>query len=320
MDVSRSPKKFVIGRVGFRTYLFPATTDPMSIARRHRTLSLAALAFATAAGSSCTHSVVPHTWKGTTSTEPSARLDSEEQTHIVPDERLSFRLTALGLDAGELVMVAGRPGTADGHREEIIRSRAITTGLFALLKTVVDDVTTRIDLDTGKPLYHRTDTHVGDSDTEGVEVAFAPGQFEIAQWKDGDRKVETQTIPEGDSAFDLTSALMALRAWQAKPGDRASLYVLRSTMFWQTNVEFHGADSVKTKLGRFAAIRIDGVTRRIHRDGTFDDGKDARYFSMWFSDDQYRLPLLVAAKTDYGDIRMELTEYEASGHTVASRD
>lgn len=293
----------------------------MSIARRHRTLSLAALACATALGPSCTRSVVPPTWKGTTSTAPSARLDSEEQTHVIPDERLSFRLTALGFDAGELVMVAGRPGTADGHREVIIRSRAITTGLFALLKTVIDDVTTRIDLDTGKPLYHRTDTTVeGSDDTEGVEISFAPGQFELAQWKDGDRKVETQTIPEGDSAFDLTSALMALRAWQAKPGARASLYVLRSDMFWQTNVEYAGNDSVKTKLGRFAAIRVDGVTRRIHRDGTFDDSKEPRYFSMWFSDDQYRLPLLVAAKTDYGDVRMELTEYDGGGHTVASRE
>ncbi len=290
------------------------------LAPRHRTLSLAALACTAALTLSCARSVVPRTWKGTTSTAPSAQLASDEQTHVVANERLLFHLTALGFDAGELVMVAGRPGQVDGRREVIFRSRATTTGLFALLQTVVDDVTTRIDLETGKPLYHRTDTQVGDSDTEGVEVTFAPGQFELAQWKDGDRKVETQTIPDGDSAFDLTSALMALRAWQAKPGARASLYVLRSTMFWQTNIEYHGADSVKTKLGRFAAIRIDGVTRRIHRDGTLDEAKEPRYFSMWFSDDQYRLPLLVAAKTDYGDVRMELVEYDGSGHTIASRD
>jgi hypothetical protein len=259
---------------------------------------------------------VPRTWQGTTSMEPTAGLP-EQTTLVVPEERLTFAISALGFAAGELVMAAGKPGEVDGKRVVYFRSRSVSKGVVALLKTVVDDVTTYIDLDSGTTIYHRTDTKKGAKDTEAVEIHFAPGQFEVAEWDNGDKKVETQVLPEGARGYDMTTALMAMRGWDADKGDRASMFVLRSSLFWQVHLEFAGQDSIRTKLGRFAAVRIDGVSQRYHRDGTREEEKEPRYFSIWLTDDDQRLPLLIAAKTDYGDVRMELIEYVGAGREVA---
>jgi hypothetical protein len=52
------------------------------------------------------------------------------------------------------------------------------------------------------------------------------------------------------------------------------------------------------------------------RDGTIDPTSDTRRFSIWLTDDADRVPVKLLAKTDYGDIVMELLAYrpgEATG-------
>lgn len=283
------------------------------------TLLATGLALAAMVPAACTrNSAVPRTWQGTTSSEPSADLPPGSLL-VIPNERFTFKMSMLGFDAGELVMAAGEPGEVEGHDIVFFRSRAVSTGIVGLLKTVTDEVTTWIDVDTGKPTYHRTDTTIGSKDTEGVEIRFAAKQFDVLEWENGKKQRKTQVLPTEVPAYDLTSAMMSLRGWKGAKGDRATLHVLRSTLFWQTHVEYAGPDSVKTKLGRFAAVRVDGVSRRIQRNGELEPDKEARYFSMWFTDDDLRLPILIAAKTDYGDIRMELVEYAGAGREVAAR-
>ena len=36
-----------------------------------------------------------------------------------------------------------------------------------------------------------------------------------------------------------------------------------------------------------------------------------RHYSIWVSDDADRVPLLLVAKTDYGDVKMEIIDYAA---------
>ena len=54
------------------------------------------------------------------------------------------------------------------------------------------------------------------------------------------------------------------------------------------------------------------------RDGSLDKGTEARHFSMWISDDADRVPLLLVAESDYGDMKLELVDYVAgSGPNLA---
>jgi hypothetical protein len=70
-------------------------------------------------------------------------------------------------------------------------------------------------------------------------------------------------------------------------------------------------ESVVTELGQFAAVRFDGVSRRILRDGRWEPDGDIRNFALWVTDDADRVPVLMVARTDFGDIRMEIVDYGA---------
>lgn len=262
----------------------------------------------------CKASAVPRTFDNQVTATPAAPMPVRGSA-VIPGERFSYRISMLGFDAGAIDIAAGQPGDVDGRKVIFLRSRAQSRGVVAFLKTVTDDVTTWVDVDTGHPLYHHTVSKVGDSEEE-VEIRYAPGQFDVAETIEGKQVVETQVIPDGGSAYDLMTSLMAIRGWRAEPGDRATMHVLRSTLFWRTYAQYHGPDSLKIAIGRFPAVRVDGMSRRIRRSGEFEDGKEARHFSVWMSDDARRVPLLIAAKTDFGDVRMELVEYQSPDGTL----
>jgi pyruvate/2-oxoglutarate dehydrogenase complex dihydrolipoamide dehydrogenase (E3) component len=52
-------------------------------------------------------------------------------------------------------------------------------------------------------------------------------------------------------------------------------------------------------------------TYKIDRDGSKFKDTDERDFSLWISDDAGRVPLQINARTDYGDVKMEIVEYTA---------
>ena len=64
-----------------------------------------------------------------------------------------------------------------------------------------------------------------------------------------------------------------------------------------------------TELGDFPVVRLDGHTYKLGRDDQRYPGSDERDFSIWISADDGRVPLKVTAKTDYGDIEMNIVDY-----------
>ena len=62
--------------------------------------------------------------------------------------------------------------------------------------------------------------------------------------------------------------------------------------------------------GNVAVVRYDGEGVRILRNGEIDPESDRRRFSIWISDDADRVPIRLVGKTDYGDVIMDLVQYE----------
>jgi hypothetical protein len=58
------------------------------------------------------------------------------------------------------------------------------------------------------------------------------------------------------------------------------------------------------------ALRFDGHTYKLGRDGKPLAGTAARDFSLWISDDDGRVPLQIVARTDYGPIKMTIVDYQ----------
>ena len=65
---------------------------------------------------------------------------------------MAFEVRLGGVLAGEAQLAVGEIGEFDGHRAVVVKSRAATAGAAALIKHIVDEATTVIDVDTGRPL------------------------------------------------------------------------------------------------------------------------------------------------------------------------
>ena len=116
--------------------------------------------------------------------------------------------------------------------------------------------------------------------------------------------------------WDYNSFLVALRAGKAPVGTKVTVEVLRSRYLWHVEMTIHGKEKLVTELGDFPALRFDGHVYKLDRDGKRIPSDDERDFSIWISDDAGRVPLQIVAKTDYGDIKMSITSYDAgsAGH------
>ena len=110
---------------------------------------------------------------------------------------------------------------------------------------------------------------------------------------------------------DFQTFFLILRGWDAPVGATLTSDVLRSRYIWRTQLVVGGYENIETDLGQLPAVRFDGVSRRLTRQGEIDPKKGDRHYSIWVSDDADRVPLRLVAKTDYGDIKMEIIDYVA---------
>src|SRR3954469_25756195 len=86
-----------------------------------------------------------------------------ETVGLNPGETMAFEVRLAGLLAGEAQLAVGQLGDYEGHRAVVIKSRAATAGAAALIKHIVDEATTWVDMDTGRPLALETLVEQGDT-------------------------------------------------------------------------------------------------------------------------------------------------------------
>ena len=250
---------------------------------------------------------------------PPIRLDVPAPFYV-PGEQFTWEISVRGIVGGEAVMVVGEPGTAEGRPIVILRSRVESSGMLAFFKEVRDEVTSRVALEGGEPLSHRADIKLGDKEVL-VETSFGSGPFEIRYHRLGKgAKTYAQTLPSGHTAHDAHSILGSLRAWNADSGARVYFYVLSGKRVWHVTAERRQPEQIVTRLGTFEAIRVDAVAWRLERDMQVDRDKDPRSFSLWLSDDMSRMPLRVTGDTEYGEIRVELVDYQRPEATITVTD
>jgi len=232
-----------------------------------------------------------------------------------PGETMAFEVKLAGIVAGEAQLAVGAIGDYEGHRAVVVKSRAATAGAAALIKHIVDEATTVIDFDTGRPLSLETLVEQGDSRTTAT-AKFTDNVADVTYRKSDEAKPHTMRIDYARGAVgavtvqDAHSAMAQLRGWRAAPGARRSVYVVGGRRVWRVDVTFAGGEAIGSALGNRRAIKFTGESFRIRRDFKTETVKPTRTFTVWLSDDADRVPLRVAASTELGDIVMELTAYE----------
>ena len=226
-----------------------------------------------------------------------------------PGESMAFEVRLAGLVAGEAQLAVGEIGDYEGHRSVIVKSRAATAGVGALVKHIVDEATTVIDLDTGRPLSLQTLVEQGGTRTTAT-ATFTGNVADITYVRSDEQSPHKQKIDFGKvTVHDAHSAMAQLRGWRAAPGTTRSVFVVGGRRLWRVDVTYVGADTIGSVIGNRRAVHFTGESYRTRPNLAAETDRPSRTFSVWLSDDADRVPLKVTAHTELGDIVMDLTEY-----------
>jgi hypothetical protein len=246
---------------------------------------------------------------------PAAAALSVGPPLATPGEHMQYRLSLRGVDLATFELGIGELTQVGGKRAIVVQGHARTRGIAAVFATIDDRFTSWIDAATGRSLRFQTDEYASGSktDIEHAVIDLAgragdtiPVEFHV---NDAPPRAEPQRASQ-PVAWDYNAFLLALRSWEGPPGSRLSLEVFRSRYLWHVDVTIHGKERLATELGDLPALRIDGRTYKLRRDGARTAGDAERKFTMWISDDDGRVPLEIRAVTDYGDLRMQITDYQ----------
>ncbi len=230
---------------------------------------------------------------------------------LYPGESMSYDVQLAGVLVGEAQLAVGDIGTIDGHRAIIVKSRAATAGAAALIKQIVDESTTVIDIDTGRPL--RVDSHVVNGPKELTATSTFSGRYAAVSYVRNthpDRPVHLRIDFHGETVLDMHSAMAALRGWRADPGTRRTVYLIGGRRLRRIDLTYDGDTTIGSPIGNRRAVVFEGVTYRIDRRTlAVLPGKPTRTFKVWLSNDADRVPIKCAAQTELGAVTMTLVEY-----------
>ena len=200
------------------------------------------------------------------------------------------------------------------------RAVAVGPGLGALELTVRGGQREIDDQPAGqvdRAAVARADGDDGEHDAaviEDTDVDFstaATGTVKVALTRADTGSVTEVQENTKEDLLDFQTFFLELRSWDAPVGAQLTADVLRSRYMWRTQLTVGGYENIVTQLGSLPAVRYDGVSRRLSRKGEIDMSQGDRHYSIWVSDDADRVPLKMVAKTDYGDVLMEITDYAA---------
>jgi hypothetical protein len=156
-----------------------------------------------------------------------------------------------------------------------------------------------------------------------METRFSdggPGSFKLSYQSKGESpQTYHQRMPRTDTVFDGHSVIGALRGWRGRRGQTAYFYILAGKVLWQNNVKYAGTESINTAFGTVRARRFDGVGWQVSRFLKRNHLKKTRRYTLYLTDDDKRLPLLVVARTEYGDVRAELMDFQSPLFTITRR-
>lgn len=250
------------------------------------------------------------------STDPAAELDPGQPKQgpplATPGERMSYLVSLHGIGLADLVLETN--GTvALGQREAlVVEIRVDTRALASLVSAVHDRYTSWLDVGTGRPLrFHAQEAATPNQQVnEETEATFAPGQYPVKLVQGAGAGLEEVQVIHS-APFDFVSFLVFLRGWEGAVGSELVVDVMRSRYTWRARIVVAGHDNLVTALGDLPVVRFEGEGVRLLRDGTVDPKSDRRRFTIWVSDDADRVPVKLAAHTDYGDVKLELSAYTA---------
>ena len=186
------------------------------------------------------------------------------------------------------LFVAGRGSFFD--RDGIqLRAHVETTGVVNVaLLSLNNDYTSYVFADTGLPYRFQQVVREAGRTTEASVDYNQPAGTDAIPPK--------LRVGESLGIYDLLSSVYRVRATPLTPGSRYFIIVRSEGYEYQAEVRVFGKEMVKTSVGSFDAI---GTQIKIKSGPDYD-------LHVFFSDDEWHVPVLLLAKYGDGDIKAEL--------------
>ena len=212
-----------------------------------------------------------------------------------PGEKMEFSIDYGVVNAGNGTLEVIGLTTHGGRQVYHIQSRANSNRFFSAFYKVRDKVTSFIDVETLGSVYFHKRLREGDY-RKNVEIEFDHGTNQ-AHYKDG-RSFEI--LP---GTHDVLSAFFYVRNLDLAPGKVYSVPAHSSRKTYDLKVIVHGRESVEVEAGTWDCFVVEP---KIEGDGLFKhEGK----LTMYISDDEHRIPVLIKTKVPVGSIDVRLTGY-----------
>lgn len=213
-----------------------------------------------------------------------------------PGERMVYGLSYGPVQAGEATLEVLGLTTYQGHTCYQLQSKANSNRFFSSIYKVRDKIVSYLDVETLYTRYFFKRLREGDY-RKTVEVAFDQ-DGEVAHYADGD------TVATGPRVQDILSALFFLRNLDLASGDTYSLLAHSSRKTYDLQIAVRGKKSIKVAAGVFDCFVVEPF---LEGEGLFKhEGK----ITIYVTDDEHRVPVLIRAKVPVGAIEVELKEYQ----------
>ncbi|HEY2745622.1 MAG TPA: DUF3108 domain-containing protein [Polyangia bacterium] len=225
-----------------------------------------------------------------------------------PGEAFTFKFSLGPIEGGRARMSIGRPVARHGRHVLAVHGEAETTAFIKLLAKVNDDY--QLVVDTGNLLPVSVAEVERGLRERRISVSNLDGRTaDVDYWSPEKQHKGRHFLSR--IARDPLSNYFVLRALPLDDGQHIDLDVLDGQALWRVALDVHRGEKVRLERdpSSRAAIRIDGVARRIEDNGRPRAGIGPRKMTIWLSDDDNRVLLRMEADTDLGRCALELTSY-----------
>ncbi len=245
-------------------------------------------------------------------TPPSEPRPQARPPLLAVGESFHYQVSLHGVGLADLIIdVTGTTPVAQ-RQAAMVEARVDTRALASMVAAVHDRYRSWIDLGTGLPIQFeaREAASRDDQVSEETLAEFASGRYPVRLVRGDNAGEQAEQVVQG-APFDFVAFLIYLRGWEPHADAELTVDIMRSRYAWRVRVRHAGDGNLATALGELPVVRFDGEGVRLLRDGSVDPSSDRRRFSIWVSDDADRVPVALVARTDYGDVKLDLVRYQA---------
>jgi hypothetical protein len=241
-----------------------------------------------------------------------------DKPFFLPGETITWELTFMGIEGGRARLAVGTPGVVDGRRVVPLVAEAEISGLFSIFKQLRDVTSSWIDVRSGLPTRTESQTDQAGKTLSIHAIRTSGTQADLTVWKNGHGGTTHKKKLPSTTTHDPLSALLRLRRLSGEPGAKVFFFALGGQRLWRTELGVTGHEVVTVPLGAIPALRLVGSSTRLSGSFATDTSRKPRTFTVWISDDEYRVPLRVVAQTEYGEVRIDATSYQPGQPLTAS--